>query len=188
MSASRANPAVPSHSGAAARYLILLGSNIDPARHLRRARERIECDLVLERWSRVYESDAVGAPGAPRFQNQAGLVRTPFDARTLKEYCRALEAALGRRRTADPNAARTIDIDVLLGLDDRDQVRLDVPRDPHLNTHHHVCIPAAEILGELRIPGADATLAECSARLGSPPAGFVEVDGEQPTSSGVAQE
>lgn len=156
-----------------ARYLILLGSNIDPLDHLPLARARFQRDLRVERWSHVYESDAVGAPGMPRFHNQAGIIVTDLDYHALRTYCRSVEADLGRRRTSNPNAPRTIDLDIVLGLDPRGNVRADIPRDPHVATQHHVCVPAAELLATARLPERpDHTLEELALRLGPLPQGF----------------
>ncbi len=63
--------------------------------------------------SRVFETRPVGAPDAPMFLNAAVEVDCPLSPRELKfELLRPLERSLGRVRTADRNAPRTVDVDI----------------------------------------------------------------------------
>lgn len=98
--------------------------------------------------SPVYESEPVGAPGTPRFLNVAARVDTALPPAVLKrEHLRPLEARLGRRRGPDPNAPRTIDIDIaLVGslvLTDP-EAGLELP-DPEIRTRAHVARPLADL-------------------------------------------
>ena len=92
---------------------LLLGSNILPEQHLPLAVERLQKRVRILRTSSVWETTAVGSDG-PNYLNMALLVESPFDFAALKEQVlRPLEAQLGRVRTKDKNAPRTMDIDIL---------------------------------------------------------------------------
>lgn len=92
---------------------LLLGSNIRPEQHLPLAVELLQKRVRVLRASSVWETSAVGSDG-PNFLNMALLVESPFDLTALKEQVlRPLEAQLGRVRTKDKNASRTMDIDIL---------------------------------------------------------------------------
>ncbi len=159
--------------------LITLGSNIDPGRNLGRALELLRARLAVRAVSRVFESAAVGAAGAPPFLNAAVLVATDLPPRALKyRVLRPLEARLGRRRTADRNAPRTIDLDLALYGDlvlDDPEDGLVLP-DPQILTCAHVALPLADLAPDARHPVTGQTLAEIADRFADTPA--VQVRGE----------
>lgn len=98
------------------RACLLLGSNIQPEENLRRAVELLRQYFVVEKVSAAWETPAVGSDG-PDFLNAAVVIHTSLDPWQLKErFLRPLEAQLGRVRTADKNAPRTIDIDIVSGM------------------------------------------------------------------------
>ncbi len=148
--------------------LIALGSNIDAARNLAQAVELLGEGLEVLASSSVYESDPVGAPGAPAFLNAVLRVAPTVGPRSLKfGLLRPIERRLGRRRSRDRNAPRTIDLDLLLyGSEVESAVDLTLP-DPDLLLRAHVAIPAAEVAGEARHPVDGRTLAEIAAALPS---------------------
>ncbi len=152
------------------RALILLGSNIDPERHLPEAVRRLGEQLRLVAVSRVWESDPVGAPGTPRFLNAAVLVETELPPRRLKfGLLRPLEERLGRRRGADRNAPRTLDLDLAL-YDDLvvEEPDLVLP-DPEILTRPYVALPLADAAPGFRHPVAGDTLATIAGRLADRP-------------------
>ncbi|MCA8959776.1 MAG: 2-amino-4-hydroxy-6-hydroxymethyldihydropteridine diphosphokinase [Planctomycetes bacterium] len=149
--------------------LLLLGSNVDREYHLPLACRRLSERFLVLRSSDRYQSAAVGAPGTPDFQNQAVLIATDLDHTSLRLALREVESSQGRVRTADPNAPRTIDIDIVYVADGPDGAAHDVDSD--LARYHHVAVPAAEIDGARRL--ADARTVDDIARsLGPPPHGF----------------
>ena len=116
---------------------LLLGSNIQPEQNIPRAVAQLQRQLTVLQVSSLWRSDAIGSSG-PDFLNGALLVSTPLDADALKEQViRPLEAQLGRVRTEDKNAPRTIDIDIILF----DKVLLD----PNLWKYAHRAVPVAEL-------------------------------------------
>jgi 2-amino-4-hydroxy-6-hydroxymethyldihydropteridine diphosphokinase len=121
---------------------LLLGSNIEPEQNLPRA-----VSLLLERVT-VYKKSSVWETASvdccyPNYLNLALLIATDQDADQLKEgLLRPLEAQMGRLRTQDKNASRTIDFDIIL-FDGKLQ-------DPDLWKHAHLAVPVAEIFPHLR--------------------------------------
>ncbi len=119
---------------------LLLGSNIRAKEFLPQAVEHLREHLVVLRTSSVWESHAVGSDG-PAFLNAAVLAMTHLDAGSLKELViRPVEAQLGRVRTQDKSAPRTIDIDLIL-FDQQVE-------DPDLWTLAHIAVPVSEIVSD----------------------------------------
>ena len=117
---------------------LLLGSNIQSEQNIPQAVAHLQRQLTILQASSLWRSDAIGSSG-PDFLNGALLVSTPLDADALKEQViHPLEAQLGRVRTEDKNAPRTIDIDIILF----DKVLLD----PNLWKYAHRAVPVAELL------------------------------------------
>ncbi len=150
-----------------------LGSNIEPEKNLVAAvRELGRFGRVL-RVSGVWESPPLGSPGRPDFLNAALLLETSLSARELKETAIAqIEAALGRVRGADPNAPRTIDIDIMLF--DRDRLsfgKRSIP-DPEVLERPFVAIPLAEIAPDYVHPVTGETLARIASRFDPRAAGM----------------
>ena len=95
--------------------VISVGSNIDREKHLPEAvrllRRHRAIDVVDV--SRVFESPSVGGgSAAPDFYNAAVRVCTGLEPEALRDELRHIEEVLGRLRTDDVNAPRTIDLDI----------------------------------------------------------------------------
>ncbi len=138
---------------AAVKVYLSLGSNISPEDNLPAALAALEraCGGVLAH-SSAWQSASVGAIG-PDFLNAAALVYSDLSPQQIKsDILRPLEAQMGRVRTTDKNAARTIDIDVLLH---GDRVVEDA-----LWQQAHLAVPLAEIFPGLRNPQTDMVLEE----------------------------
>ena len=102
-------PPEPDHQA----YLCL-GSNISPVENLLKAIDLLCQRAQLQALSTCWESAAVGSDG-PNFFNIGALVVTPLDAANLKEQVLApIENQLGRVRSADKYAPRTMDIDIVI--------------------------------------------------------------------------
>ena len=148
------------------RAYILLGSNIDKERNLPAA-VRLLCERsrVLA-VSSVYETLPVGRTDQPTFFNVAVLIETPLSPAELKwQVLRPIEAQLGRVRTEDPNAPRTIDLDIVLFDDAVFELEGSPIPDPAIREHPHVALPLAEIAPDYVHPVTGETLAEIASRL-----------------------
>ncbi len=144
---------------------IALGSNIAPERNLPAAVRELAGAGRVTNASRVYESEPVGNPEDPRFLNAVIRLETSLAPDKLQQSLRSVEAALGRVRTADPNAPRTIDLD-LLTYDD-ESIEVDGRRLPSPEIIHRafVAVPLAEVAPRERHADDGRTFTEIAAAL-----------------------
>ena len=153
------------------RVVVLLGSNIDKERHLPAAVGLLRAAVTVVAVSPVYETAPVGAANAPHFFNAAVLLLTAQTAAELKDGLLSdIERALGRERTADKDAPRTIDLDIAL-YDDAvfDYTPADgrprhVP-EPDLHRFPHCLQPVADLLPDMPHPETGERLGQMAERL-----------------------
>jgi dihydroneopterin aldolase/2-amino-4-hydroxy-6-hydroxymethyldihydropteridine diphosphokinase len=148
------------------RVLISLGANIDPERNLVEAVRRLAERCHLLAVSPVYETRPVGRTDQPNFLNAAALIETDLDAAQLKhQVLRPIESELGRVRTADRNAPRTIDLDIsLFGDQILDVEERHIP-DPEILRFAHIARPLADLAPEFRHPETGQTLLQIAQAL-----------------------
>ena len=118
--------------------------------------------------SPVYAAEPVGRPAAPLFLNAAARIETILSPQDLKfGVLRPLEEKLGRRRSADRYAPRTIDLDIAffgsLVIDDPDH-GLVIP-DPDIGTCAHLTLPLADLEPLFLHPLSGETLSQLAANL-----------------------
>jgi len=134
-----------------------LGSNIQPELNLPLAVELLSQHLQVVAHSTAWKTPAVGGHG-PDFLNAVVFVRTKIPPGELKrEVIEKIENQLGRVRTADKYAPRTIDIDILV-------VNGDV-HDSEIWIQAHLAIPLAEICRDQIRSSSGETLDEISRQL-----------------------
>jgi 2-amino-4-hydroxy-6-hydroxymethyldihydropteridine diphosphokinase len=139
------------------RAYLCLGSNIDPEENIRRAVDLLREHTSVIALSRCWESEAIGSSG-PNFLNTAACIETPLDPAALKEQVLArVEQQLGRVRTADKNAPRTIDLDITI-FDGQ-------VLDKHLWDRAYLALTIAELLPDLCHPESGESLPQVAARL-----------------------
>lgn len=91
-----------------------LGTNIEPETNLVKALELLQNHGRLEKISTAWESKSVGAEG-PNYLNACVLLTTSLGQKELKEQALLpIEKELGRQRSANKFAPRTIDIDIVI--------------------------------------------------------------------------
>lgn len=142
---------------------LCLGSNIHPAENLVKAVALLREYVPLRAFSTCWETEAVPAensPGRepqPNFLNAAVCVSTSLAPAELKTRVLApIEQALGRVRTADKYAPRTIDLDITLY--DRQVI------DPDLWKRDYMLLIFSELLPDLTNPDTGETLREAASR------------------------
>lgn len=144
---------------------IAIGSNIEPEKYLPLAVLRLHQLGRISAVSKAYQNPAIGRPEQPDFFNAAALVETELAADEIRAYLRKIEAELGRVRTADKYADRTIDLDLcLLGSQILSTPEFILP-DPQLLQRAHLAIPMAEVAPCFRHPITTETLEEIAERL-----------------------
>nr|WP_092786666.1 2-amino-4-hydroxy-6-hydroxymethyldihydropteridine diphosphokinase [Rhodospira trueperi] len=152
--------------------LIALGSNLPgPAGGPRETLERAlaafpEVGLRLLARSPWYRSAPVPPSNQPWFVN--GVARATCDTADPADLlCRlhALETDFGRKRDGTPNAARTLDLDL---LDMNGLVRDDAPILPHprMTDRAFVLLPLADVVPDWRHPVSGRSVAALIAGLG----------------------
>jgi 2-amino-4-hydroxy-6-hydroxymethyldihydropteridine diphosphokinase len=121
-----------------------IGSNIEPEHHLQEAIRSLREYGQVNSISNAWQSHAFGSDG-PDFLNACVLFLTPLKAHQLKEQViRPIERKLGRIRSTDKYAPRTIDIDVIL-FDDE-------PFGGEFWSNAFVVVPLADLLPDFRHP------------------------------------
>jgi 2-amino-4-hydroxy-6-hydroxymethyldihydropteridine diphosphokinase len=132
---------------------IAVGSNIQPEKNISAALLALKEYLTIITISNFYKTAAVGTATQPDFLNGVIKIKTTHPPREIKfDILRKIEERLGRIRTADKFAARTIDLDLILYgtliIDDPD---LCLP-DPTIRTYPFVAIPLLELAPYLILP------------------------------------
>jgi 2-amino-4-hydroxy-6-hydroxymethyldihydropteridine diphosphokinase len=136
---------------------LLIGSNIDPDANVQQALVELCHYGILRRVSRAWQTPAYGSDD-PDFINLAIELVTPLTLESVKnDVVTVIENKMGRQRSANKNAPRTIDLDVILF----DGELLD----PDLWKHVHLAVTFSELLPELLNPATGESLAALASRL-----------------------
>lgn len=144
---------------------ISLGSNVKPEVNLPHAAQRLSAVGRVRAVSMVYQNTAIGPSPAPDFLNAAVLVETGLEANEIRRRLRRIEEELGRVRTADKYAPRTIDLDlVLLGSQLISAPDLTLP-DPDLLSRPHLAVTTAELAPDFPHPLTGEPLHAIAERL-----------------------
>lgn len=139
------------------RVWIALGANLgDPLTQVTRAIAELgampQSSLVAA--SSLYRSAAWGASTPqPDYINAVVVIDTALSPSALLAATRAIEARHGRIRSAERNAARTLDIDILLyGERVVHDDALSIPH-PRLHERAFVLLPLTEVTPDAVVPG-----------------------------------
>jgi 2-amino-4-hydroxy-6-hydroxymethyldihydropteridine diphosphokinase len=128
------------------RVYLSLGSNIEPERHLPAAVAQLAQFGRVREVSTVWQTAPIGFTDQPDFLNAAILLETTQSAQALREQIiPQIEESLGRVRTENKNAPRTIDIDIMLFNHDVLSLGQRHIPDPEVLERPFVAIPLAEI-------------------------------------------
>ena len=134
------------------RMILSLGSNIEADVNLPKAIQMLREVGEVEAISSVWESESVGFDG-PNFLNACVVFLTPLAPVEFKEnVIRPIESKLGRVRSSEKNAPRTIDIDIVL-CDDQ-------PLNTEFWEYAFVLVPLAELIPDFVHPITGEILSE----------------------------
>jgi 2-amino-4-hydroxy-6-hydroxymethyldihydropteridine diphosphokinase len=116
--------------------------------------------------STIYQTEPEGRLEQPDFYNCVVEIKTEKTPEALKyQVLRRIEASLGRQRTSDKFAPRTIDLDLML----YDNLVLDtdslVLPDPEIASRSFLAACLSELAPDLILPGTTSRVAELSACL-----------------------
>jgi 2-amino-4-hydroxy-6-hydroxymethyldihydropteridine diphosphokinase len=146
---------------------LMLGSNIDPGANLRKAVGLLASRAGLLAVSSVWQSPPADGSDQPDYWNAAVLIRTGLSPEELvASVLSPVEQSLGRKRTADRFAPRTMDIDLAL-YDDRigEYAGKALPH-PDILRRAYSALPLAEISPGKKHPVTGEPLRVIADRLG----------------------
>ena len=128
-----------------------LGSNIEPLQYIKKAKHAISTEFASARFSRTFQSEAVGFEGDD-FHNLVAEIETDLSLEELIERIKQMEDKLGRVRGGEKFSSRAIDIDILLYGNLVCQAPIVLPREEILE-NAYVLWPLAELAPGLQVPG-----------------------------------
>ena len=143
-----------------------IGSNIAPEQNIREALARLSRFVRLTSISTFYREPAIDRPNDPPFYNGVVAIETDLPPAELKSgVLRPIEAAIGRRRSADKYDPRAIDLDLLL----YDHLivstgELTLP-DPDILSRAFVALPLYEIAPQLVLPDCRLPIRQVAAQF-----------------------
>ncbi len=145
---------------------VAVGSNIEPELHILLALDALRREVTVRNASVFYRTAPVGRPEQDEYRNGVFWVNTSLSPTELKHgVLRRIEHQLGRVRGEDPNAARTIDLDLIVYGDLRDEAGdLRLP-DPDIRVRAFVAVPLLELAPGLRLADTGESLDEVVAGM-----------------------
>lgn len=145
---------------------LALGSNIQPEKNIIDALRRLSKHVKILRISTVYRTEPLLGRPEPDFYNCVVKIETDLEPYKLKhDVFRVIEDKLGRKRTEDKYASRTIDIDIILyGNLQIARENLTVP-DPEISKRPFLAVPLHEIDANLTVPGVNKPIKEIAAKF-----------------------
>jgi 2-amino-4-hydroxy-6-hydroxymethyldihydropteridine diphosphokinase len=143
-----------------ARVFIGVGANIDPEENVSEALRMLSREADVVAVSTFYRTKPEERPEQPDFINGVVEIRTDKSPQELKLILRNIEGQLGRVRTDDKFAPRTIDLDVIiydqLNVNNNDLV---IP-DPQITRRAFLAVPLFELRPDLVLPGTNVGISE----------------------------
>ena len=175
----------PGEKTPAARAFLGVGSNINPEENVLAVVGILEATptTTVVQSSSFYRTQALSAPGEPQnyrnrdadFLNGVLEIQTSLEPDALRQTLDGIEMVLGRVRTDDKYAPRTMDLDLLIYLPDPEMgpsPRNLTPRIPmphnEIRTRAFVAIPLLELAPDLKLPPDGTPLLEVASVFSGP--------------------
>ncbi len=149
-----------------AQAFVGIGSNIAPEKNVQKAIRLLSLKTRVRGISTVYLTEPEGNPEQPPFYNLVVEIETEMSPEELKyRVLRKIEDDLGRVRTQDKYAPKTIDLDLILYDDLALQTKdLTLPN-PEILSRPFLAFPLSELSPDLVLPGTGLTVRQVAARL-----------------------
>jgi 2-amino-4-hydroxy-6-hydroxymethyldihydropteridine diphosphokinase len=147
------------------RAFVGVGSNLDPKRHVLAALAALLAEETVTGVSTFFRTAPLFGVDQPPYLNGVFALAVTAEPRAVQARLLAIETRLGRVRTADRNASRVIDLDLLL-QGDRVVATPDL-RLPHpdVRSRAFVAVPLSELAPDLVLPDDRAPLAPLARSL-----------------------
>jgi len=144
----------------AERVYVAVGANVAPERNILDGLGQLARRIPILAVSSFYRTPAIGRPDQEDYLNGVVALETDLEPLALKEVLRDVERAMGRVRTDDTYAPRTLDLDILLyGSRVLNEVGLVIP-DPDIAARPFLAAGLIELNPSLTLPGDNRRLAE----------------------------
>ncbi len=124
------------------KYFLSIGSNINSKKNLEFAQEELNKILINIKSSSIHKTKAEGFEGND-FLNSIiyGESKDSFDE--LNKKLKNIEDAAGRNRSASKFSARTLDIDIVLQIDEKEEILFE---SDEIEKYNFVSQPLKELL------------------------------------------
>ncbi|MBF0499734.1 MAG: 2-amino-4-hydroxy-6-hydroxymethyldihydropteridine diphosphokinase [Candidatus Riflebacteria bacterium] len=140
---------------------IAIGANINPAENVLAAVRTLTHQVKVVAISTFFSTQPIGQPDQPMFYNGVLEAKTDILPEILKfNVLRKIENDLGRKRTEDKYAPRTIDLDLILYGDLALQTTGLILPDPEISTRPFLAFPLYELAPDLILPTLETSLEE----------------------------
>jgi 2-amino-4-hydroxy-6-hydroxymethyldihydropteridine diphosphokinase len=151
-----------------AEVFIALGSNIHPAENIKKALRRLSEEMRIRRISTIYCTEPEGNPEQPLYLNCVLEAESKSSPEEIKfRILRPIEKEMGRVRSNEKYASRTIDLD-LIAYDDLvvTTEELVLP-DPLIAVRPFLAIPLAEIAPDFVLTGKNVSIKKIASTMGT---------------------
>ncbi len=124
------------------KYFLSLGSNINAEKNLEFALEELKKILSNIQSSSIHQTKAEGFEGDD-FLNSVVCGNSELDFKNLNKKLKLIEDNAGRNRNVPKFSARTLDIDIVLQIDDNDEILFE---SDEIQKYSFVSTPLKELI------------------------------------------
>ena len=124
------------------KYFLYLGSNINAEENLEFAFKELKKILSNVKSSSIHQTKAEGFEGDD-FLNSVVCGNSELDFNDLNKNLKLIEDIAGRNRDAPKFSARTLDIDIVLQIDDNDDILFE---SDEVQKYNFVSAPLKELI------------------------------------------